>query len=222
MSLTRHELENHRLRHLWAESGVALPALSDAELDASLRRTLASAGAGDAVWLFRYGSLMWNPLFHYAERRPATQRGFGRTTRGTRERPGLVLGFDLGGSCQGLACRLPAEHAARELKPLWNREMVSGASAARWVRIETAACAASHGCAAELRALTFTVNREHPNYAGRLPSETLAAALAEASRHLGSSADYLFRTVDALAAHGLRDAHLEALRRRVEHAARAP
>jgi cation transport protein ChaC len=227
MSLTRDDLENDRLRRLWNECGAALRPLSDGELEASIGAVLAGAGQDD-VWVFGYGSLMWNPLFHYAERRPATLRGFHRrfclwsvTSRGTRERPGLVLGLDLGGSCHGVAYRLPAEGAPQELKLLWNREMVLGSYSPRWVRVEAAACAASHGCAQELRALVFTVNREHPNYAGRLPLEQVVAALAAASGHLGSSAEYLFRAVDALAAHGLRDSYLETLRRRVERAVRS-
>jgi cation transport protein ChaC len=228
MSLTRDDLKNHRLRRLWTESGAQPRPLSDAELDASIRCTLTGARDGADIWVFGYGSLMWNPLFHYAERRPATLRGFHRrfclwsvAGRGTLERPGLVLGLDLGGSCQGLAYRLPADQAAQELRLLWNREMVVGSYAARWVRIEAAPCAESHGCSQELRALAFTVNREHPNYAGRLPIDSIVATLVAASGHLGSSAEYLLRAVEALAAHGLRDAHLEALRRRVEQAAPA-
>jgi cation transport protein ChaC len=224
MSLTRHDLENDRLRRLWNECGALPRPLSDAELDASIREVLSGAGEGD-VWVFGYGSLMWNPLFRHAEQRPATLRGFHRrfclwsvTSRGTRERPGLVLGLDLGGSCQGVAYRLPAEDAPRELKLLWNREMVLGSYTPRWVRVEAAPSSASQGCTQELRALVFTVNREHPNYAGRLPLDEVVAALAAASGHLGSSAEYLFRAVDALAVHGLRDSHLEALRRRVAQA----
>jgi cation transport protein ChaC len=227
MSLTRDDLENDRLRRLWNECGGLPRPLSDAELEASIGAVL-SAGQGEDLWVFGYGSLMWNPLFHYSERRPASLRGFHRrfclwsvTGRGTRERPGLVLGLDLGGSCHGVAYRLPADKAPQELKLLWNREMVIGTYSPRWVRIEAAPCAASHGCSEELRALVFTVNREHPNYTGRLPLDEVVAALAAASGHLGSSAEYLFRAVDALTAHGLRDSHLEALRRRVEQAVSA-
>lgn len=227
MSLTRDDLQNDRLRRLWNECGALPRPLSDAELEASIGGVLSGAGRGD-VWVFGYGSLMWNPLFHYAEQRPATLRGFHRrfclwsvTSRGTRARPGLVLGLDLGGSCHGVAYRLPADQAPQELKLLWNREMVLGSYSPRWARVEAAPCAASHGCGQELRALVFTVNREHPNYAGRLPLDDVVAALAAASGPLGSSAEYLFRAVDALAAHGLRDSHLETLRRRVEQAASA-
>src|SRR3546814_15151256 len=56
------------------------------------------------VWVFGYGSLMWNPGFAFLERQPALLRGYHRAFciysehyRGTRERPGLVLGLDRGG-----------------------------------------------------------------------------------------------------------------------------
>jgi cation transport protein ChaC len=135
--------------------------------------------------------------------------------RGSPERPGLVLGLDNGGACCGLAYRLPAGQALEELKLLWRREMVVGSYVPRWARVETAPGDGGRRCVEELRALAFVVNHEHPNYAGRLAFDAVAEALAAARGHLGSSADYLFHTVDALAAHGLRDAQLERLRDRV-------
>jgi cation transport protein ChaC len=129
-----------------------------------------------------------------------------------------VLGLDLGGTCHGLAYRLAAASAAAELRLLWRREMLSGSYSPRWMRVEAAPCEASHGCKEELRALAFVVNREHPNYAGRLPVDVVAKALAAACGHIGSSAEYLHNTVAALAAHGLRDTYLERLRDRLARA----
>ena len=221
MSLTREDLENGRMRRLWSECANGPRPLSDEELDASIGCVLSGACPGADVWVFAYGSLIWNPLFHYEERRRATLRGFHRRFclwsimgRGSPEQPGLVLGLDRGGACCGLAYRLPAGKALNELKLLWRREMVVGSYVPRWARVETSGHG-NPGCVEELRALAFVVNHEHPNYAGRLAFDAVAGALASARGHLGSSADYLFHTVDALAAHGLRDAHLERLRDRV-------
>src|SRR3954465_11092557 len=73
----------------------------------------------EPVWIFAYGSLMWNPEMPFAERRPALLHGYHRSFclysrdyRGTQERPGLVLGLDRGGSCQGIVYRLPPEGQA--------------------------------------------------------------------------------------------------------------
>ena len=77
---------------------------------------------GEPVWLFAYGSLMWNPDFDFAEARPAFLYGYHRSFclysrdyRGTPERPGLVLGLDRGGSCHGIAYRLPPDRVAPSL-----------------------------------------------------------------------------------------------------------
>ncbi len=222
VSLTRQDLESGLTRRLWNEFGGDVRPCSEEELDASLARALTSAPPGEDVWVFGYGSLMWNPLFHYSERRAATLRGFHRSFclrsivgRGTPERPGLMLALDVGGSCRGLAYRIPAAAAAQELKLLWRREMLVGSYIARWTRVEAAPSAESHGCAEELRALTFVVNHANPNYLGRLPFEEVAAMLATAEGRIGSGAEYLFRTSEALGAHGLRDGYLERLRERV-------
>ena len=89
--------------------------LSDEALAASLAATLARRPPGAGWWIFAYGSLLWNPLFPFAEARPATVRGYHRrfclwslASRGTTTQPGLVLGRDRGGSCHGVVYRLPA------------------------------------------------------------------------------------------------------------------
>ncbi len=222
MSLTREDLENGRMRRLLAESGASARLLTDEELDASIRCVLTGAGPNADVWVFAYGSLLWNPLLHHDERRPATLRGFHRRFclwstmgRGTPDKPGLVLGLDLGGTCHGLAYRLAAATAPAELRLLWRREMVSGSYSPRWVRVDAAPCDASRGCKEELRALAFVVNRGHPNYAGRLAVDDVVRSLAGACGHIGTSAEYLHNTVAALAAHGLRDTYLERLRDRL-------
>lgn len=229
MSLTREDLVNGRMRRLWSACPTGPRVLSDEELEASVAAALASARPGADLWVFAYGSLIWNPLFHYAERRRAILRGFHRRFclwstmgRGSPEHPGLVLGLDKGGACRGLAYRLRADQAPAELKLLWRREMVVGSYLPRWTRVETAPGADASKCAEELRALAFVVNHEHPNYTGRLALDAVAQALAGARGHLGSSADYLFHTVDALAAHGLRDGYLERVRDRVRACRAAP
>src|SRR5260221_13258085 len=95
----------------------AVPGLqvrSDAEIEASLTETLDAHPTPDSIWVFGYGSLMWNPAFAFAERRSATLRGWHRRFcqwmrlgRGTAEKPGLTLALDRGGMTPGGAFRLP-------------------------------------------------------------------------------------------------------------------
>ena len=65
---------------------------------------------GGDLWIFGYGSLMWNPGIPYVRWAPALVFGYHRALciyssrwRGTPERPGLVLGLDRGGCCRGIA-----------------------------------------------------------------------------------------------------------------------
>src|SRR5215468_1437406 len=68
------------------------------------------------LWVFAYGSLMWNPGFAVRETQAARLHGFHRAFciysehyRGTPEKPGLILGLLPGGACRGLAHRLPID-----------------------------------------------------------------------------------------------------------------
>ena len=110
------------MRELYVATIGAAHALDDEALSRSLTATLAAKPKGAGWWVFGYGSLLWNPLFPIAEARPATVHGLHRrfclrslASRGTRERPGLVLGLERGGACRGVAFRLPSALALDEL-----------------------------------------------------------------------------------------------------------
>jgi cation transport protein ChaC len=185
-------------------------ALTDEELSASLTATLSKRPSGAGWWVFGYGSLLWNPLFPFAESRRARVRGFHRrfclwslASRGRPDAPGLVLGLDRGGSCPGVVYRLPAPLAIDELHLLWRREMVTGAYAPRWLKVDADGKAVT--------ALTFVVRRDHAQYAGRMAREEEARVIATACGAFGSSADYLERTRVALVSHGVIDPYLESL-----------
>ncbi|HFD16128.1 MAG TPA: gamma-glutamylcyclotransferase [Rhodospirillales bacterium] len=184
---------------------------SEERIRRSLSETLAARPEpGGDVWLFAYGSLIWNPIIRFSERRIALLRGYHRRFclrtvlgRGCRERPGLMLGLDHGGSCRGVAFRLPAAIAEPELLLVWRREMVAGAYRPRWLRARTAE--------GPLTVLAFTIERRHERYCRDLAEEERVAMLATASGALGRAADYLFDTARHLAELGIPDHHLERL-----------
>ena len=209
--LSRRDLEAGRMREIYlANVSVASRALSDEQLSRSLNATLATKPKGAGWWVFGYGSLLWNPIFPIAEARPALVRGLHRSfclwslaSRGTAETPGLVLALIPGGSCRGVAYRLPSPAAIDELHLLWRREMVVGGYNPKWVKLEAAG--------RTIVGLAFTVKRDHPQYAGRLSVEQQADVIGSACGHLGTSQDYLERTRVALVAHGIVDPYLEKL-----------
>jgi cation transport protein ChaC len=215
MSLTRDDLENDSLRAAIERSQGGLPLFSRAAFNASLNAMLHSCTRGADVWVFAYGSLIWNPLIHTVEREPVTLHGFhrryclwSRLGRGTPEYPGLMLGLDFGGSCRGVAMRVAAGVAEHELKLLWRREMVLGSYAPRWVSL--------HLRKGTVRAIAFVVNHGHPHYAGKLGEDTMVKTITTARGHLGPCIDYLENTLTGLAAHGIHDRGLVRLHRLIE------
>lgn len=219
MSLTRAELEKGLPSRLWSLECAGPRLLNDAELDSSIDHILSALPSGADIWVFGYGSLMWNPLFDYAECRSAHLQGFQRrfclwsiAGRGTAAQPGLVLGLDDGGSCAGTAFRLRAAHAHTDLRLLWRREMAVAAYCPRWVDVQFSKNEKPQ------QALTFLVNRAHPSFAENLPPDRIAKTLAAAHGYLGSSAEYLLNTFAALKALHLQDDYLADLVARMQAA----
>ena len=187
----------------------AIP-LSPTELIATLRTALDPWKAGTPFWIFAYGSLMWNPSFAWDARHVATVRGYhrsfriwSRVNRGTPENPGLVLTLECGGSCRGLVYRIPADRVQEEMQRIWKREMTFGSYRPKWLN-----CTVGDE---SLRALVFTVNRQCSGYAGRIPEQVMVEAIASARGRYGPAHDYLFKTVETLHAHGIRDERVDHL-----------
>ncbi len=188
--------------------------MSDAERAAQVREFLDRAPTGDPVWVFAFGSLIWNPAFHFAERRTARIHGFhrqfclwARAGRGSPERPGLILSLESGGSCTGVAYRLARGTELTELDVLWRREMFTMSYRPVWTT--------AHTRQGREQAVTFSANRTHERYAPGLDPDTVARYLASGAGPMGRCRDYLFDTVAHLRQLGIRDKRLEELETRV-------
>ena len=209
--ITRERLrDGSHLAELRANAPPGYQLRTDEELEVCLRAAWAKRPAGD-IWVFGYGSLMWNPAFHFAEQKVAVVHGWHRRFclwmrggRGTPDNPGLMLALDRGGCCRGLAFKLSPEDAEHELLLLWRREMMSGSYQARWLD--------AHTDDGPVKAVTFVANRSHARFAGVLPTDEIARYIANACGPLGTCAEYLHETVDHLHALGFRDASLERIR----------
>ncbi|MDX6750581.1 gamma-glutamylcyclotransferase [Geminicoccaceae bacterium 1502E] len=204
MVLTREKIKQGWIQELVAQVDGPVKPLTLDELRASREAILAELPPGEDVWVFGYGSLIWNPCIEFAEKRIARVVGYHRrfclwthSGRGTRDNPGLMLGLEAGGSCRGVAFRVPHEAIESELDIVWRREMVMASYRPVWVRLAT-----TEG---RLRAIAFVINRRHERYAGKLGDERIVEALASACGPLGSCADYLFNTVAHLDELGIHD-----------------
>lgn len=210
MTLTRENIRNGFVRKMMDEAPPGFRVLSEAELESSLAGMFPAGRPESDIWLFGYGSLIWNPAFHFVERRIGTVRGLHRRFclwstmgRGTPERPGLMLALDRGGSCRGVAFRIDAGQAGEELRIVWRREMVSHAYIPRWVTVET-----QEG---PVRAITFTINRQHERYIRRMDDREAASIIAAASGRIGRCAEYLENTVQHLHELKIADRYMERL-----------
>jgi cation transport protein ChaC len=166
-------------------------------------------------WVFGYGSLIWRPGFAHIETSRARLHGFRRSLcvyswvhRGTEQRPGLVLGLDRGGSCIGLAFRVPGELRDEVVAYLRERELVTNVYLERMLPVRLAD-------GQSVVALCYVVDRGHAQYAGNLSVEAAAAIVTGGVGQSGRNEDYLFNTVEHLKALGIRDHWLESVAERL-------
>jgi cation transport protein ChaC len=161
------------------------------------------------LWIFGYGSLMWSPGFRCSEKSAGKVHGYHRSLcvysqryRGTTKRPGLVMGLCRGGSCWGMAFRIPAARANRVLANLWRREMRNQVYRPRFVRVQVRD-------GREIRALAFVADAGHRLFAGDLSIERTARLVAQGRGERGHNIDYLSFTLAHMHELGVRDPHLD-------------
>lgn len=177
-----------------------------------------------SLWVFGYGSLVWNPGFAWSDRSIARLAGFHRSFcmrsihhRGTPEHPGLVLALDEaeGAWCDGVAFEIDARIAEETLEYLRARELIS---AAYLEAVHPIALADGR----QVQAVTYVIDRAHEQYCGGLSLDAQARIIATAVGGRGPNTEYLHQTAQHLAQLGLRDADLDWLSARVTQLALAP
>lgn len=170
------------------------------------------------LWVFGYGSLIWNPGFPVSEKHLATLEGYSRSFcmssihhRGTVEHPGLVLALDPrpGSSCCGLGFRVPDEDAEATVTYLRDRELISSAYVERLLplRLENGE---------EVTALVYVVDTAHEQYVADLSLEDQARIISTAVGGRGPNTEYLWNTARHLEELGIEDADISWLAARVE------
>jgi glutathione-specific gamma-glutamylcyclotransferase len=164
----------------------------------------AQGHSGD-LWVFGYGSLMWNPGFPFAERQPALAHGVHRRLcvystryRGTPEKPGLVVGLLSGGSCHGLAFRVEAKEVATTRAYLTEREQITKIyhEVFRPVRLRDGRT---------VQALCYVVDQTHHQYSGRLSRDQQLDLVRDSHGGSGPNRDYVCNTAHSLRELGVED-----------------
>jgi cation transport protein ChaC len=179
---------------------------SDAHRERSRNETLNGRWDG-GLWIFAYGSLMWDPAIRFSEVRTALLRGYHRSfclrsviSRGTPECPGLMAGLDGGGECNGLVFKIDQHHVEEETRVIWNREMLLHAYTPAFVRIET--------FLGDVEALTFVVDHEADSYLSDLSDEEAVRYVATGVGNAGSSLAYIESLAEHFETLGIEDAAL--------------
>jgi len=160
------------------------------------------------LWIFGYGSLMWSPGFRPAERKTGIVRGYHRAMcilssryRGTPEKPGLVMGLCRGGSCWGIAFRVPETRVLRVVRALWKREMLNNVYLPTMLNVTV-------GPNQRIRALAFVADAKHRQFVRELDLHGRARLVAQGIGERGRCVDYIRNTLEHMLALGVNDPHL--------------
>ncbi len=178
-------------------------------------QTLAGYRDND-LWVFGYGSLMWDPGFRFAEVRRAHVPDHARRfilkdtygARGTFDAPGLMAALDKGPGCDGLLFRIAREQIEEETEVLWRREQIGPAYTAAFVEAIVAD--------QPITALTFVADHDADMIDANLTRQEQIHFLATGTGFLGSSLDYLRNIAKKFAALGVHDEDVATLLRETE------
>ena len=184
---------------------------TDEQIEASRQTVLGAWHPEQDLWVFSYGSLMWDPGFHFTEVRRADLRGFRRRFsfktelgRGSPEFPGLMLSLEAGaGHCCGLVFRIAAASVQAESAIVWRREMVRGSYRPTLHPVSTPQ--------GDTLALVFASNPGFADHVGELPLGQAAAMIATASGFLGSNRQYLEQMAEQLVHLEIEDNYVQEL-----------
>lgn len=178
----------------------------------SRRTVLAGLPAGQDLWVYGHGSLLWDPGFHFVDIRQADLAGYQRrfsyrthiVGRGSPEHPSLVLSLEEGaGACQGLVFCISAAQVEAESAILWRREMIRGGYCPVLRPVQTPQ--------GEVTALVFAPNLAHRDHLGELPLDGTAAIIASGQGPLGTNRAYLEQVGQQLDGLGIQDDYLDHL-----------
>ncbi len=175
-----------------------------------------SANRDTDLWVFGYGSLMWDPALRFEEVRRMHLPGYARSFilkdiyggRGTVDAPGLMVALDSGPGCDGLAYRISGKNLDEETEVLWRRERIGPAYKPVFAEVV--------GADTRIRALTFVADHEADLIDASLTRAQQIEYCATGKGFMGSSLDYLKNIHRQFAALGIQDDDVSELLRETE------
>lgn len=216
MPLSRDSLSSDTFKQAMLDEAPGEMGLMDPEaFEASRQKILAEADKAGALWIFAYGSLIWNPIIEVAEIRKARLAGYGRRFcvwapigRGTPDCQGLWLGLDQlkagaegESSCHGTVLRIDQDKWDEETLILWRREMISGVYTPQWLTLDVEG--------ELIQCCVFVANPEHERYAAKISWQDQVSAIAHAEGSLGTCRAYLYSLAEHLSIAGMSDDYIE-------------
>jgi len=183
----------------------------------SINQTLKKRPRNRPVLVFGYGSLLWKPIISFKGYEKAKLNGWSRKVcswtvhaRGTVKKPGLVFSLDKdkAGCCEGLVFELDEAFLEQDLETLWEQEMHSNLYKPQWLPVITQG--------GPCLAIAFTINQNHPLYAGDIPDDKAVDIISAANGVFGACADYFTKTTQSLRNLGLNDSRLEEIVRLIQ------
>ncbi|MFK7870907.1 MAG: gamma-glutamylcyclotransferase [Roseobacter sp.] len=177
------------------------------------RQAILSGRWSQDLWVFAYGSLIWDPAVYVEEYRRGLLTGWRRRFcmrleggRGTHAQPGLMAALDRGGACEGVVFRVAATLVERETRFMWHREMFAGAYRPLFLDVDTPQ--------GTVEALAFVMDQTNPRYMPDVSKDEAARMIAVAEGGLGSNFDYLQSLVSHLDDLAIHDDEMKTLHAR--------
>ncbi len=172
---------------------------------------------GDELWVFGYGSLIWDQGFAVARQQIARADGWHRSFcmrsihhRGSVDAPGLVLALDAAPAafCDGVAFAVQPGAEEDTIAKLRARELISSAYLETYLPLRLS-------CGIMVQALAYVIDTDHDQYCGGMDLEEQAQIIARSIGGRGPNRDYLWATAAHLAELGIADADMNWLATRV-------
>ena len=216
VKLTRENITQGRLGEKIRSISGSDKVLSQDELISERRKVIPDDGIGEDIYIFAYGSLLWNPTIDYEEQFLAKIYGFHRSFcmktnlgRGSFENPGLMLALDYGGSCRGSAFRLNKNDSIKNIDILFKREMVTGAYKPKLIKTKLENNK-------NVLSLAFTVDKKHKNYFAKKNTSIKAKMIFKAHGFLGTCQEYFNNTLESLEELAIKDQEMGAISSHLE------